>query len=143
MYKKRNIIHARFKRHVMNRILHSCSCIIEFITLVAEKILKDARQSPAAYRVSSTRVMNSIMHISSMNVNNEPFVDCCFRTTSALSLFVNLIIQMHALLQIASIIERMQASISWYCTLHEPRHEKTSFGICGNKGADSCALPRR
>ena len=44
-----------------NRIYHSCSCIIEFMKLVAKKEIK-CEASLAFYLLSSTRLVNSIKH---------------------------------------------------------------------------------
>ena len=34
---RQNAIRTYFQCHVINRIVHSCSCVIEFIKLVAKK----------------------------------------------------------------------------------------------------------
>ena len=46
---------------MINRILHSCSCIIEFIKLIGKKC-QDARQSLASYLFPPTHLINSIIH---------------------------------------------------------------------------------
>ena len=46
--------------HMINRILHSCPCIIEFIKLVAREI--KCSVSLAFYLFSSTRLLNLIKH---------------------------------------------------------------------------------
>ena len=46
---------------MINRILHSCSCIIEFIKLVGEKPIRCSAE-PRILSFPSTRLINSIVH---------------------------------------------------------------------------------
>ena len=55
---RQNAIRTYFQCHVINRIVHSCSCVIEFIKTSCEKE-KNGSASLAFYLFSPTRVINS------------------------------------------------------------------------------------